>query len=191
MSHIERKIREKEVVKNKILLAARDIAAKEGWHSVTIRKIADAIEYTPPIVYEHFENKEDLIKELVLSGFRMLDSHFEELSKIESDPKKLLKKLSISHRDFAFANRELYQLMFSLERPSPNEEIVAGIMKIKKMFFGLAHNDKSLAEEIMFNWICLLQGAISTIMRFQEHHHFENDGRDFFDKFIDRFISTL
>jgi AcrR family transcriptional regulator len=172
-------------------VAAREIALKEGWHSVTIRKIADAIEYTLPIVYEHFESKEKLINELILSGFRMMNTQFIEISKLESDPKIMLKKLSLLHRDFAFANRELYQLMFSLERPSPNEEIIEGFTRIKNLFMTLANNDKAYAEEIMFNWICLVQGAISTIMRFKEHHHFENDGRDFFVKFIDRFIRAL
>jgi len=41
---------------------------------VTIRKIADSIEYTPPIVYEHFENKEDLFKAVI---DKYLDLHIE------------------------------------------------------------------------------------------------------------------
>ncbi len=58
MSSIERKIRQKENLREGILQAAKKIAVNEGWQAVTIRKIADEIEYTPPIVYEHFANKE-------------------------------------------------------------------------------------------------------------------------------------
>jgi AcrR family transcriptional regulator len=46
MSHIERRQKEKEEIKQSILDAARKIAAEEGWNALTIRKIADEIEYT-------------------------------------------------------------------------------------------------------------------------------------------------
>ena len=46
MGHIERRLRAKEEMKQSILDAAREIAAKEGWQAVTIRKIADKIEYS-------------------------------------------------------------------------------------------------------------------------------------------------
>ena len=89
MNHVERKLREKEKIKQNILDAARDIAAKEGWHAVTIRKIANKIEYTPPIVYEHFENKEDLFKELIYMGFRLLKKEFEKARQSERGTKEV------------------------------------------------------------------------------------------------------
>jgi AcrR family transcriptional regulator len=192
MSHIDRKMKEKEAVKNSILEASKKIAEKEGWHAVTIRKIAEAIEYTPPIVYEHFENKEDLIRELILSGFRKLSYGFDEISKFEKDPKKLLKKLSLLHWDFAFDNKELYQLMFSLERPAPNEEVVEGILKIKDLFHNISKSDKKLSRELMFNWICLLNGTISTMMLFPPPQDLLDMSQlEIFGNIIDRFINSI
>ena len=81
MSHIERRLRAKEETKQSILAAARKIAGKEGWQAVTIRKIADEIEYTPPIVYEYFENKEALFKELIYFGFRLMHKDIEKAIK--------------------------------------------------------------------------------------------------------------
>jgi AcrR family transcriptional regulator len=192
MGHLDRKIREKETVKNSILEAAKKIAEKEGWHAVTIRKIAEAIEYTPPIVYEHFENKEDLIRELILSGFRKLKIGFDEISKFEKDPKKLLKKLSLLHWDFAFENKELYQLMFSLERPAPNEEVIEGVLRIKDLFHNITKNDKKLSRELMFNWICILNGTISTMMLFPPPPDIlDMSPVEIFGNIIDRFIDSI
>ena len=58
-------------MKQAILAAARDIAAQEGWQAVTIRKVADRIEYSPPMIYEHFENKDAVLLELMREGFRL------------------------------------------------------------------------------------------------------------------------
>ena len=88
MSHLERRLKDKGEMKQSILDAARKIAGKEGWQAVTIRKIVDEIEYTPPIVYEYFENKEALFKELIYFGFHMVHKDIEKAKQNESDPKK-------------------------------------------------------------------------------------------------------
>ncbi|MDR1416635.1 MAG: TetR/AcrR family transcriptional regulator, partial [Prevotellaceae bacterium] len=72
MGHIERRQKEREATRKSIMDTALNIAIAEGWNAVTIRRIADTIEYTPPIVYEHFKNKEDLFDELKLMGHRRL-----------------------------------------------------------------------------------------------------------------------
>lgn len=51
----ERRQREKESVRANILQAAFNLAKTEGWASLSMRKIADAIEYSAPVVYDHFE----------------------------------------------------------------------------------------------------------------------------------------
>ena len=68
----ERRDRERQELKQAILEAAREIAAREGWQAVTIRKVADRIEYSPPTIYEHFANKEAILIELEESLLRRL-----------------------------------------------------------------------------------------------------------------------
>jgi AcrR family transcriptional regulator len=192
MSHITRKIREKEELKNSILNAARKIAAKEGWQSVTIRRIAEEIEYTPPVVYEYFDSKEDLFKELVYLGFGILKQEFEQARQNESDIKIFLKSFSLIHWDFAFNNKELYQLMFSLERPTPNEEMRYSMKLIKETFKELANHDQALAEELGLYWICLTQGAISVMMNLPPPPHVKKGNpRERYIKIIDRFIKSI
>jgi AcrR family transcriptional regulator len=192
MSHIERRQKEKEEIKQGILDAARKIASNEGWHALTIRKIADKIEYTPPIVYEHFENKEALIRELIYTGFSKLGREFSVARKSETDPRKLLKMMSLVHWDFAFANVELYQLMFSLERPTPNEDMMTDIKLIESIFLELSNNNKELSYELFFSWMCLINGAISIMMKFPDSpHQNDRDPRDIFGSIINRFIDRI
>jgi AcrR family transcriptional regulator len=192
MSYIERRQKEKEEIKQSILDAARKIAAKEGWHALTIRKIADEIEYTPPIVYEYFENKEDLIREIIDAGFAKLGKEISAAGQSETDPRELLRRLSLIHWDFAFNNVELFQIMFSLERPTPNEEMLSVLNIIEKTFLDLTNNNKELLHEIVFDWICIIQGAISIVMKTPTLPHLEGkDPRDLFINMINRFINRL
>jgi Transcriptional regulator len=192
MSHLERRQKDKEEIKQRILDAARKIAAKEGWHALTIRKIADEIEYTPPIVYEYFENKEDLIREIIYAGFSMLSKKISDARQSKTDPKELLKILSLIHWDFAFGNVELYQLMFSLEKPVPDEEMLSNMRFIQSIFLELATNNKELLHDLIFNWLCLIHGAISIIMKNPSLPNQEGkDPRDIYASMINRFINSL
>ena len=65
----ERRERQKQELRAGILAAAREIASEEGWQAVTIRKIAALIEYSPPVIYEHFGSKEEILLELVRTGY--------------------------------------------------------------------------------------------------------------------------
>jgi len=191
MGHIERRQKEREKIRKSIMDTALDIAVSEGWRSVTIRKIAETIEYTPPIVYEHFKNKQDLFNELVLIGHRILHKGDDLARKSESDPRKILLLLSVNHWDFAFKHKELYQLMFNFTRPIPNDEIEKLITPIKNLFFELTNN-RELAEEIMFNWICLSHGFIFITMQMGlPSGLIEIPPKDLFMNAVERFLMNI
>jgi len=193
MSHIERRLRAKEETKQSILDAARKIAGKEGWQAVTIRKIADEIEYTPPIVYEYFENKEALFKELIYFGFRLMHKDIEKAIKSESDPKKMLFNIGLIGWDFAFNHTDLYQLMFSLERPTPSEEMVYFFSLTENIFMELSKNNKVLSQYLLLSWICLNHGAISILMQSPPlpPHFIKKKRREWYIGIIQRFISSI
>ena len=60
----ERREREREEIRTSILEAARDLFANEGVEAVTMRRIAEKIEYSPTAIYFHFKDKESLLAEL-------------------------------------------------------------------------------------------------------------------------------
>jgi AcrR family transcriptional regulator len=72
MGIAERKIRQKEDVRASILKAAWQLVENEGWQAVSIRKIAEAIEYSVPVIYDHFQNKDAILLEFTKEGFRIL-----------------------------------------------------------------------------------------------------------------------
>ena len=78
MGITERREREREEVRRKILDAARDLFATEGYANVTMRKIAEAIEYSPTTIYGHFEDKDDLVDALCHEDFARLLAVFDE-----------------------------------------------------------------------------------------------------------------
>lgn len=68
----ERQVREREAVARSILDAARDLFVAEGYHNVSIRKIAERIEYSPAAIYSYFPSKDDIFFALAEEGFHLL-----------------------------------------------------------------------------------------------------------------------
>ena len=64
----ERQEREREAVSRAILDAARDLFVAEGYQNVSIRKIADRIEYSPAAIYSYFPSKDDIFFALAEEG---------------------------------------------------------------------------------------------------------------------------
>ncbi len=191
LGHIERRQREKEELRNKILDAALDIAISEGWKAVTIRKIANNIKYAPPIVYEYFKNKDDLLNKLVQVGHQLLSRNFKSASKKESDPRKKLMIISIKFWEFAFKHKELYQLMFSLNRQIPNDELHAQVQEIAGVFEEIVGNNE-IAKEAMFSWMCFQQGYIYNIKQMglpPDLSH--NEPKELFMRAMKKFISKI
>ena len=68
----ERQIRDREAVRRAILDAARELFVAEGFQNVSIRKIAERIEYSPAAIYGYFPSKDDIFFALAEEGFRLL-----------------------------------------------------------------------------------------------------------------------
>src|SRR6266542_5568938 len=68
----ERQDRERQAVRQAILEAARDLFITEGYRNVSIRKIAERIEYSPAAIYSYFPSKDDIFFALAEEGFRLL-----------------------------------------------------------------------------------------------------------------------
>ena len=68
----KRREREKEEMKELILLAASDIIASEGFDKVSIRKIAKKIEYSPSIIYHYFKDKEEILNNVMQRGYKKI-----------------------------------------------------------------------------------------------------------------------
>src|SRR6201991_127723 len=114
----DRKIRQKEEVRTSILDTAWEMVVSEGWHSFSIRKIADAIEYSVPVIYSHFENKDAILLEFNRKGFQLLTDALAAAKAGKQNPADQIRAMGRAYWDFAFNNKEYYQLMFGLGIPT-------------------------------------------------------------------------
>jgi AcrR family transcriptional regulator len=128
MGITERRERERNEVRTKILDAARELFAREGYEAVTMRRIADAIEYSPTAIYLHFKDKETLIRELCEEDFGSLARAFQKIAK-EPDPLERLRKIGMAYVDFGVEKPNHYRLMFMsahVHHPAELKELEKG-----------------------------------------------------------------
>jgi AcrR family transcriptional regulator len=115
MASKDRILRLKEETRNNILHAALAIGKNEGWQALSMRKIADMIEYTAPIIYEYFDNKDAILSELTCKGFAHLSERMEKAKAKHRLPGKQLEAMWMAYWNFAFEEKEYYQLMLGVE----------------------------------------------------------------------------
>jgi AcrR family transcriptional regulator len=113
----ERRERERQETRDKILEAAREMFATQGIEATTMRAIAQRIEYTPTAIYHHFKDKDALIIELCHGDFRKLGRQFTQMERID-DPVERLRRIGMAYVEFAIANPHHYQIMFMTRTPT-------------------------------------------------------------------------
>jgi AcrR family transcriptional regulator len=116
MGIAERKNRQKQALRERILDAARRIVMREGFAALSMRKIADAIEYSPATLYLHFESRDEIARALCSEGYAQLLASFEPVAKI-ADPGARLRALGHAYVGFGIAHPETYRLIF-MEDPN-------------------------------------------------------------------------
>lgn len=117
----ERREREREEIRTRILDAARELFASEGVESVTMRRIADRIEYSPTAIYFHFRDKEALLAELCDTDFRAIAQQFVSIATI-ADPIERLRATGHAYVDFGINNPNHYRVMFMTPKPPVSDE---------------------------------------------------------------------
>lgn len=114
MGITDRRVRQKQEVRSAILTTAWQMVKNEGWQSLSIRKIADAIEYSVPVIYDHFENKEAILFEFLKQGFSLLSQKLEAAKAKHTKPEDQIRAMADAYWNFALRNKEYYKLMFGL-----------------------------------------------------------------------------
>lgn len=107
----ERRERERHELRRKIIDAARGIFADEGYDNVSMRRIADSIEYSPTAIYVHFRDKQDLFEQILRSDFDALAIEFRKLATIQ-DPIERIRASGLQYIRFAVEYPHHYKLMF-------------------------------------------------------------------------------
>jgi AcrR family transcriptional regulator len=126
MGSVARREREKLATRELILDAARELFAREGYDAVTMRAIAEQIEYSPTAIYLHFADKDALIHELCVADFLKLAQAFQPIALV-ADPVERIKRIGAAYIEFALAHPDHYRLMFMTPvRPLDDGKLAEG-----------------------------------------------------------------
>jgi AcrR family transcriptional regulator len=112
----ERQERDREAVRRAILDAARELFVIEGYQNVSIRKIAERIEYSPAAIYGYFPSKDDIFFALAEEGFRLLEGGLENAAEADGQgavaPLERVRSMFRRLYEFSREHPQYFALMF-------------------------------------------------------------------------------
>jgi AcrR family transcriptional regulator len=151
MGIAERKEKQKLEVRKLILDASMKLFVEEGFDNVSIRRIADLIEYSPTTVYLYFKDKDEIFFNLHEVGFLKMLENGKELDAIEN-PLLRLRRMGENYLRFGMENPEYYDLMFIQRAP---------MKKLKEMGCDWENGDAALTRLKATVSECMEKGLIA------------------------------
>jgi AcrR family transcriptional regulator len=147
----ERKLRDRQRRQAQIIRAARQIAELEGWANVTVRRLADEISYSQPVLYSHFASREGVIAAVAVEGFQELGLALEKARQRvkRGNP---VESVATVYLEFAAASPALYEAMFSMSLsvpfgdPATPPELRFAFSQIQELFASQSLKSEILAE---------------------------------------------
>ncbi|WP_330228819.1 TetR/AcrR family transcriptional regulator [Nocardia sp. NBC_00508] len=154
-----RKERERAERRQRIVDTARELAEAQGWESVTVRRLAERIEYSQPVLYSHFVGKSAIVSAVAVQGFAELTTVVRQAHAEATGDADRLRRVARAYLEFAAANPALYDAMFlmstdltfGLEAPLPLRE---GFAELEAMFRPLV-DDPDLGARTEVAWSTL------------------------------------
>jgi AcrR family transcriptional regulator len=158
-----------------IINAAITILKTEGRHAITLRRIADNIEYSPPVIYLHYSSKEALLLTIARIGYEQLNKAIEQNASPLSDPQTKLIEVLKTFMYFAIAEKELYLLMTEMgnncEQPLQSIPEIDRFINLIKGPLEELHITNKFSDELLILkshiFISLVHGLVSAEMFWQ------------------------
>ena len=123
-------------LRDRILIAAQELFRRHGARGVSMRRIAAGVGVTATAIYRHFENKNDLVAEIIRSGLSDLQESLAPALRAEQ-PADRLRGLALAYLDFALEKPETFELAFGM--PGQMSGDIPGEIETENwMTFGLA-----------------------------------------------------
>jgi len=118
----ERKARQKKFLRQEILDAASELFVKEGYENVSMRGIADKIEYSPTTIYLYFKDKAELLEQVCHETFARLTQVLVRIQELPGDPVEQLKRGLVAYVKFGLENPHHYRATFMMPIPEGFDE---------------------------------------------------------------------
>lgn len=124
MGSQERRERERAELRSRIIAAARELFASRGVEAVTMRAVAERVEYTATALYSHFADKNALLHAIVTEDFLLFAKQFHAVELI-AEPVVRLHAAAHAYVRFGLAHPNHYRLMFM----TPLADVEPGIRR--------------------------------------------------------------
>lgn len=118
----ERKARQKKFLRQEILDAASELFVREGYENVSMRRIADKIEYSPTTIYLYFKDKAELLERVCQETFARLSHVLTRIQELPGDPVERLKRGLVAYVKFGLENPHHYRATFMMPIPEGFDE---------------------------------------------------------------------
>lgn|SRR5271155_24378 len=113
----ERKARQKKFLRQEILDAASELFVRNGYENVSMRRIADKIEYSPTTIYLYFKDKSELLEQVCKETFGRLVQRLSKIMEQPGDPVERLKRGLLAYVQFGLENPHHYRATFMMVLP--------------------------------------------------------------------------
>ena len=108
---------DKENLRQEIMDAARELFVTEGYHSVSMRKIADKINYSPTTIYIYFKDKTDLLHQICEQTFARLAQNIKAIEQLSDTPLEKLRSGMREYVHFGLQHPSQYEIIFITPLP--------------------------------------------------------------------------
>lgn len=118
----ERRARQKKYLRQEILDAASELFVRDGYENVSMRRIADKIEYSPTTIYLYFKDKNELLEQVCRETFGRLVQRLGKIMEQPGDPQERLKRGLLAYIQFGLENPHHYRATFMTVLPEGFDE---------------------------------------------------------------------
>ncbi|HPH46470.1 MAG TPA: TetR/AcrR family transcriptional regulator [Chryseolinea sp.] len=196
----ERKERERIDMRQLILNSAHQLFLSKGFDEVSIRNIAEAIEYSPATIYLYFKDKNEIFHALHGEAFKKFNEYMVPVFAIK-DPFKRLVTMGEKYIEFTFTHPKYYTIMFIAESPMQCEETTEGWIEGQRALDSVesivaecikaGQIKKQSAKVMAFTIWSYMHGMCSLALRDRMKHYTEEEREHMIEKSFKIFIQML
>lgn len=162
-----RKSAQRDLTREMIMDAARDLFIVKGYEHVSMRQIAKELGYSHGAIYYHFTNKAELFYALVEEHFGMLEQRLKELALAPLAPQEKLEAILLGYIEFGLNYQSHYEIMFLIKDKEVRDFLNRSPYETYELFARTVHSlsEEQLSIQEIWSIFLSLHGFVTHYLR--------------------------
>ncbi|MCM3712291.1 TetR/AcrR family transcriptional regulator [Sporosarcina luteola] len=162
-----RKSAQRELTREMIMDAARDLFILKGYEHVSMRQVGKVLGYSHGAIYYHFTNKAELFYALVEEHFDMLEHKLKELAQAPLAPREKLEAILLGYIEFGLNHQSHYEIMFLIKDEEVRDFLNQSPYETYELFAQTVHSlsEKQLSIQEIWSIFLSLHGFVTHYLR--------------------------